>query len=109
MKVGMDKMRSLMRAFIYSSAVEFTTLILFIVQKVYFIVKRLALWVEFSADDIFIFSSYFSEKMGFDVSYELSPLETIFMKFQIRFSGKVRKCHEFVVLSRKHAFYYFDP
>ena len=30
-------------------------------------------------------------KIGFDISYKLSPVETICMKCQILFSGKIRK------------------
>ena len=33
----------------------------------------------------------FSQKTGFDISCKLSPLETICMKCQIVFSGKIRK------------------
>ena len=53
--------------------------------------KRLALWVKFSADDILKYFSYFSQKTGFDISCKLSPLETICMKCQILFWGKIRK------------------
>ena len=35
--------------------------------------------------------SYFSHKTGFDISCKLSPLETICMKCQILFSGKIKK------------------
>ena len=36
--------------------------------------KRLALWVNFSADDILeYFCSYFFQEIGFDISLELSP------------------------------------
>ena len=38
----------------------------------------------------FLFSN-FSQKTGFDILCELSPLETICMKYQILFLGKIRK------------------
>ena len=46
-----------------------------------------------SADNkLMIFFSYFSQQTGFDISWKLSPMETISMKFQILFSEKkIRK------------------
>ena len=38
---------------------------------------RIALWVKFSAEDILKYFSCFSQKIGFDISCKLSPLETI--------------------------------
>ena len=35
--------------------------------------------------------SYFAQKTGFDISYKLSSLETIFTKYQNWFSGKSKK------------------
>ena len=62
-------------------------------------VKRLALWVKFSADDILKYFSYFfsPENIGFDISCKLSP--TICMKCQSLFSSKIwkRKYHKYVV------------
>ena len=52
---------------------------------------RLALWVNFSADDILKYFSYFSQKTGYDISCKLSPKETICMKCRILFSGKNKK------------------
>ena len=52
-------------------------------------VNRFALRVKVSADDILKYCSYFFQKMGFDISCKLSPLETICMKCQILFSGKI--------------------
>ena len=51
--------------------------------------QRLALWVKFSADDILkYFSYFFPQKICFDISGKLTPLETIYMKCQNLFSGK---------------------
>ena len=54
------------------------------------------LWAN-SADDWWYFSSFFSLKTGFYISYKLSPLDTIYMKCQILFSGiiikNISKCH----------------
>ena len=50
-----------------------------------------ALWVKFSADDIWNIFSYFYQKTCFDISCKLSPMETICMKWQILFSGKNKK------------------
>ena len=41
--------------------------------------------------------SYFSQKTAFDMSYKLSLLETICMKCQILFLGKIRKVFQNVV------------
>ena len=35
-----------------------------------------------SADDILIYFSYSSQKIGFDISCKLSPKETLCMKYQ---------------------------
>ena len=51
----------------------------------------LALWVKFSADVILKYFSYFSQKTGINISYKLSPMETICIKCQILFSGKIGK------------------
>ena len=48
-----------------------------------------ALCVKFSADDVLKYFSYFFQKTWLDSS--LFPLETICMKCQILFSGKIRK------------------
>ena len=42
-------------------------------------------------DNILKYFSYFSWKIGFDISCKLSPKETICMKCQILFSGKNKK------------------
>ena len=39
----------------------------------------LTCWVKISADEIFIFSSYFSQKIGFDISSKLSQIPTQFL------------------------------
>ena len=46
---------------------------------------------KFSADDILKYFSDFSQKKCFDISFKLSPLETICMECQILFSGKNKK------------------
>ena len=46
---------------------------------------------KFSADDIFKYFSYFSQKTGYDISCKLSPKETICMKCHILVSGKNKK------------------
>ena len=38
----------------------------------------------------------FSQKTGFDILCKLSPMETICMKYQILFSGKIRKIFQYV-------------
>ena len=58
----------------------------------------LALWAQFSADDILKYFSYFSQKTGFDISRKLSPQETICMKWQSLFVWKNKKiCNKFFV------------
>ena len=51
---------------------------------------------KFSRRKIDIFS-YFSQKIGFDISCKLSPEETICMKWQSQFSGKNEKKFQNVV------------
>ena len=53
--------------------------------------QRLVLWVNFSADGVLKYFSYFSKKTDFDSSCKLSPFKTICMKCQILFSGKNKK------------------
>ena len=54
----------------------------------YCILAPLTLWANSVDDKVMIFS-YFSQKMGIDISCKLSPLkETIHMKCQIPFSGE---------------------
>ena len=48
-------------------------------------------WKKFSADSILKYFSYFPQKTGFDISCKLSPLETICMKCQTCFWGKIRE------------------
>ena len=60
--------------------------------------QLIALRVKFSADNILKYFSYFSQKIGFDISCKLSPVETICIEFQSLFSGKTKKnviiaCH----------------
>ena len=45
-------------------------------------------WVKIPADDS---SKYFSQKIGYDVSYKLSPKETVCKKCQILFPWKNKK------------------
>ena len=52
--------------------------------------QRLAPRVKFSADDILKYAD-FPQKTGFDISWKLSPWETIRMKCQILFSRKNKK------------------
>ena len=49
------------------------------------------LWVNSADDKLVIFFLIFSQKKGFDISCKLSSVETICMKCQILFSGKIRK------------------
>ena len=49
------------------------------------------LWVKISADDILKYFFLFYQKIEFDISCKLSPLETICMKCQTYFLGKIRK------------------
>ena len=42
-----------------------------------------------SADDNLKYFACFSKKIGFDISCKLSPQETICMKYQSLFSGKI--------------------
>ena len=60
------------------------------------ILKCLALWVKFSADNILKYSFYFFQKTGFGISGKLSPVETICMKCQNQFMGKIRKIFQYV-------------
>ena len=39
----------------------------------------------------YMYFSYFSQQTGFDISWKLSPMETIFMKCHNPLSGKIRK------------------
>ena len=55
------------------------------------IFNHLALSIKFSADHVLKYFSYFSKKIGFNISCKLSPVETIHMKCQILFSGKNKK------------------
>ena len=48
------------------------------------------LWA-LSADDKLLIFSYFSQETGIDISYKLSPLETVCMKCQIPFFGINKK------------------
>ena len=59
--------------------------------------KCLALWVKSSADDILKWFSYFTQETGFDISHKLSSEETICMKCEILFSGKIKKIFQNVV------------
>ena len=66
----------------------------------------LPLWAN-SADGIFKYFSYVSQKTGFDSSCKLSPMETVCMKCQILFSGEkknnkknISKCHLLKILPR---------
>ena len=60
--------------------------------------KDLACWINFSAENILKCFSYFSLKLGFDISCKLSPIETVCMKCQILFSGPNKKKYkQFVV------------
>ena len=47
-----------------------------------------------------LYFSYFSIKTGFDITSKLSPLETICMKCQILFLGKIRKIFQYVVAEK---------
>ena len=52
----------------------------------------LACWVNITVDVILkYFSYFFSQKIGSDISYKLSPKETICMKCLILFPGKSKK------------------
>ena len=51
-----------------------------------------AYWVKISADNILkLFSDFFFQKIGFDISCKLSPKETICMNCQSLFSEKKKK------------------
>ena len=49
-----------------------------------------------------MYSSYFSQKTGFEISCKLSPEETIRIKCQSLFSGKNEKYHQFAELGQRH-------
>ena len=53
------------------------------------------LWAN-AADNKLIIVSLFSRKIGFDFSCKLSPKETICMKCQTHFLGKIRKNIKFM-------------
>ena len=53
--------------------------------------KLTLLWADSADDKLIIFFLFFSQKIGFDISYKLSPWEIICMKCQILFSGKNKK------------------
>ena len=46
------------------------------------------LWAN-AADDKLVIFFLFSRKTGFDISCKLSPMETICLKCQIKFSGEI--------------------
>ena len=53
----------------------------------------ITLWTNSEDDKLMIFFLYFSQKTGFCIPCKLSPLETIYMKCLIQFSGeKKKKC-----------------
>ena len=56
-----------------------------------------------SANGNLKYFSYFSQKIGFDISCKLSPEETICMKHQSLFSGKNKKISSIFLLSAKSA------
>ena len=58
-----------------------------------FISKPLAFWVKISADDIsiFFFFKFFFQKIGFDISYKLSPMETTHEMSNLFFWEKKKK------------------
>ena len=45
----------------------------------------------FNRQHFWKYFSCFSHKIGFDISYKLSPCETVCMKYQSLFSGKNEK------------------
>ena len=54
-------------------------------------IKTLSTLLKISADDFLKHVSYFSQKTGFDIQCNLSPMGTICMKGQIVLSGKYKK------------------
>ena len=54
--------------------------------------------------------SYFSQKTGFDITWKLSPLETIYMKCLNLFPGEnmknIQKCHMLKILPRLQSINY---
>ena len=50
-----------------------------------------------SADDNLVIFFLFFPETGFDISCKLSPVETICMKHQLLFSGKIRKIFQYVI------------
>ena len=63
----------------------------------YVAVKPLSptIWAN-SVDDKLLF--FFPQKTGFDISYKITPMETICMKYQNLFSRKIKKI--FLILPR---------
>ena len=58
----------------------------------------MTLWANSEDNKLGIYFSYFAQKTGFDISYKLSPLETVCIKCQILFSGKNKKKKNFKML-----------
>ena len=56
-----------------------------------FTLTFITLWANSADDEFIIFFSYFPQKQGFDISCKLSPLETICIKCQTCFLGKIGK------------------
>ena len=59
------------------------------------------LWADLADNKLVIFS-YLSQKIAFDTSCKLSPMETICMKYQSLFSGKnknISKCRLLKIIS----------
>ena len=52
-------------------------------------------WANLADDKLMIFSSFLSQKVGFDISCKLSPLKTVCMKYQSLYSGKNKKGNKF--------------
>ena len=60
--------------------------------------NKTTIWDNSANDTLMIFFFFFfSQTTGLDISCKLSPLETICMKCQILFSGKIRKILQYVV------------
>ena len=55
------------------------------------LVLLLKLLVNFSAEDILNYFSYFSQETGLDISCKLSPMKTTCVRCQLLFSGKNKK------------------
>ena len=65
-------------------------------------IGSITLWANSAVDKFMVFFYYyFSEKTGFDISFKLSPVETIYMKCQILFSGKKMSSAENVTQNDK--------